>query len=353
MLDSSGGEPLAYRVFIDARSGKVLARDSLVDNAAAAAAVADVQLQRRGAGDERRLRRREGSVHRRGRRRRARDRHVRQRRHALDNDIVLNLYRGDDAGRPADTVTSPERIRYATDRRRAGRRLLRRRSATSWAKAPRGPPAHLHGHAALDNTAPPTPYLARWDLFPANPPLSALDADPWNTPSTDTRQKWCWKSSPNAADCNRVIGNLASRTPVGRRRQDRHGDEHDDRQQRAHGRVLADRRTARAEPVPTRRARRATTRSRGPTSGPRATATSANPVVGQSVDVSAAVTNLFTMHNRMHDWSYLLGFTEDNWNAQSSNFGLTAAFRRERPGLGDAQAGALAGAPSDPATTRT
>ena len=50
------------------------------------------------------------------------------------------------------------------------------------------------------------------------------------------------------------------------------------------------------------------------------TATPARPTaripVGQSFDVSAAVTNLFTMHNRMHDFAYLLGFTEDNWNAQ-------------------------------------
>ena len=54
--------------------------------------------------------------------------------------------------------------------------------------------------------------------------------------------------------------------------------------------------------------------------------------VGQSFDVSAAVTNLFTMHNRMHDWSYLLGFTEDNWNAQSSQLRPDRGLPRERPG---------------------
>jgi extracellular elastinolytic metalloproteinase len=67
-----------------------------------------------------------------------------------------------------------------------------------------------------------------------------------------------------------------------------------------------------------------------------------DPQIGQSVDVAAAVTNLFTMHNRMHDWSYLLGFTEDNWNAQSSNFGLTEPFRENDPVVGDTQAGAFA-----------
>ena len=48
-----------------------------------------------------------------------------------------------------------------------------------------------------------------------------------------------------------------------------------------------------------------------------------NFVPGQSWDISAAVTNLFVQHNRMHDWSYFLGFTEENWNAQDSNFGAT------------------------------
>jgi extracellular elastinolytic metalloproteinase len=50
--------------------------------------------------------------------------------------------------------------------------------------------------------------------------------------------------------------------------------------------------------------------------------------------------NLFTVHNRMHDFAYLLGFTEDNFNSQESNFGLTESFRENDPVLGDVQAGA-------------
>lgn len=64
-------------------------------------------------------------------------------------------------------------------------------------------------------------------------------------------------------------------------------------------------------------------------------------VRGQHPDVPAAVTNLFVMHNRMHDWSYVLGFTEQNWNGQASNFGQTEPFRENDPVVGDAQAGAL------------
>ena len=51
------------------------------------------------------------------------------------------------------------------------------------------------------------------------------------------------------------------------------------------------------------------------------------------------MTNLFAMHNRMHDWSYFLGFTEQHWNMQKSNFGLPTA--QGDPVLGQAQAGAL------------
>ncbi|MFI5916432.1 M36 family metallopeptidase [Dactylosporangium sp. NPDC051541] len=58
-------------------------------------------------------------------------------------------------------------------------------------------------------------------------------------------------------------------------------------------------------------------------------------------DTDAAVANLFAMHNRMHDFSYHLGFTESAWNMQVVNL---------RPGglgndaeQGHAQSGALSG----------
>jgi extracellular elastinolytic metalloproteinase len=39
----------------------------------------------------------------------------------------------------------------------------------------------------------------------------------------------------------------------------------------------------------------------------------------ERADVDAATANLFAMHNRMHDWSYGLGFTEATWNLQKTN----------------------------------
>ncbi len=64
------------------------------------------------------------------------------------------------------------------------------------------------------------------------------------------------------------------------------------------------------------------------------------------------MTNLFVGHNRMHDFSYNLGFTESNFNAQTYNFGNTApgpypAGREGDPEEGNVQAGAVTGgAPS-------
>jgi hypothetical protein len=58
-------------------------------------------------------------------------------------------------------------------------------------------------------------------------------------------------------------------------------------------------------------------------------------------DIDAALVNLFAMHNRMHDWSYHLGFTEETWNMQVSN-GDRGGLGGD-PERGNAQAGGRAG----------
>lgn len=61
-------------------------------------------------------------------------------------------------------------------------------------------------------------------------------------------------------------------------------------------------------------------------------------------DIDASVTNLFVAHNRMHDFSYYLGFTEDNYNLQTDNLGRNDdPTRANDPEVGNAQAGALTG----------
>ena len=61
----------------------------------------------------------------------------------------------------------------------------------------------------------------------------------------------------------------------------------------------------------------------------------------QRNDADASIANLFAMHNRMHDWSYQLGFTESAWNLQAVN--LTPAGLGGDAEQGRAQQGALTG----------
>jgi extracellular elastinolytic metalloproteinase len=71
-----------------------------------------------------------------------------------------------------------------------------------------------------------------------------------------------------------------------------------------------------------------------------------NPAVHTSPqrnDLDASIANLFAMHNRMHDWAYYLGFTEQTFNLQQSNFGLGGA--ENDPEQGNAQAGGIVGGP--------
>ena len=61
----------------------------------------------------------------------------------------------------------------------------------------------------------------------------------------------------------------------------------------------------------------------------------------QRNDIDAATSNLFAMHNRMHDWAYRLGFDEGAWNLQAVN--LTAEGLGGDAEQGRAQQGALTG----------
>ena len=73
----------------------------------------------------------------------------------------------------------------------------------------------------------------------------------------------------------------------------------------------------------------------------------------QRNDIDAANANLHAMHNRMHDWTYNLGFTETTYNAQAFNFG--AAGCRTTPSTGTRRPAASSAARpgTHRATTRT
>jgi extracellular elastinolytic metalloproteinase len=263
------------------------------------------------------------------------------------NDIVFNLYRGTTHLRSADTGTSPESLTYApTGGVAPGDYFFEVCDFVDnnvWAS-----PRTYTGTVNFDDAAP-LPYPPRWKVFPATPLHFTLPADPWNVPETDIRKAWCWDAVLNGepvAGCEAEVKNLASRGPW-------------DQDMRlnvptfttignnanSHERWLA------TAPVgtlfrPTNPTRDYTfpwtneweTRD-CPDLGTR-TAPLITP--GVSLDISAAVTNLFVAHNRMHDWAYHLGLTEENWNAQSFNFGLTNPQGENDPVDGRAQSGAIA-----------
>jgi extracellular elastinolytic metalloproteinase len=181
-----------------------------------------------------------------------------------------------------------------------------------------------------DQSSDPDP---RWKAFPASPSLDYS--------STDTRELWCWES--RAAECDRTLVNDAARVPWD-----------------------VDARTGTPNNTSIGNAERGVQNwnSANPRTVGTVTATArpdrqyiydwanqwfnsrcdpASFTSPQQNDIDAAITNLWAMHNRMHDWAYFLGFTEQTFNLQSFNFGAGGA--ENDPEQGNAQAGGIVGGP--------
>jgi hypothetical protein len=346
VLDADGAAPAAYRTFVDGQTGAVLLRASLVEHAVdpeVVAAAEDASFTGELPAED------GGCDTPRGPFTVAPGETVR----AIDvfvdadtaaQDIVIRLLRGTTELEESDTFLTPERIRFEpAGGVPPGDYFVEVCEFED--DVPPVEPRTYHGTIDFDTSEPPEAHLARWRLFPSVPPLNELAADPWNNPSTDTREDWCWRRGAAPADCDRVVGNLAARMPW----------DHDPRTNAPSNSTVGNNaRTAESWthpllPSPTQFRPVSAERDYAfPWTNAWNTA-DCNPgspfgaafQPGQSFDIAAAVTNLFTMHNRMHDWSYLLGFTEENWNAQETNFGLTESRREHDPIIGDAQAGAV------------
>jgi hypothetical protein len=173
----------------------------------------------------------------------------------------------------------------------------------------------------------------KWETFPAYPRLDYSSAD--------TRETWCWEPAPG---CDVVIAKDAGATPfawdVGRHE----------------------------SPTDTSEGNNAVSYEKWFTndvfevgdnfSTPRPDRVYAyawtnqwleercNPDVFESPqrnDIDAAIANLFVGHNRMHDWSYRLGFTEKTFNLQEDNYKRNG--KDGDPEHGNAQAGGVVGGP--------
>jgi hypothetical protein len=187
------------------------------------------------------------------------------------------------------------------------------------------------------------PYPALWKYFPDSPKLGADD---------DSRHLACWTSeqsdlgvNKNLQECQQTVGSVASRAPW-------------------------DVTFASLLPTFSTLGNNAVTAEAwlGPTLTPgplgyhpisptrdytfnftdqwfESKCDLASFVSPDRVDIDAAVTNLFTGHNLFHDFSYDLGFTEQGYNFQVSNFGLTPPGRELDPEIGSVQSGAVTNEP--------
>jgi len=277
------------------------------------------------------------------------------------NDIVIQLlYNGrDDANVVAemDFLTTPESILYEPDGGvPAGDYYVRVCSFENTEPLPPSTYTGVFSTNASADTPDGAPYPPEWEYFFANPPIGANNA---SYPSTDTRRVACWNTlsygDAPPAGCDLDVANQASRTPW-------------DTNPKAgftptfttvgNNARAAESWFSPLSPGPTGYRpvspdRKYSTNTTGPTDYAwdndwyESQCSPAQFTPGTGNDISAATGALFANHNRMHDWSYNLGFTEQAYNLQDSNFGTTPPDRENDPELGDVQAGAVTGgAPS-------
>jgi len=173
-----------------------------------------------------------------------------------------------------------------------------------------------------------------WKVFAAAPPLDYS--------TTDTRELWCWTITPSVPDCQQAVANSASPTPW------------DVDAALGTPWFLTRGNNARA----TEKWFSNNGQQQGTNYAASATRDYVYPWTNQwhegrcdpaaftspdLNDIDAARANLHAMHNKMHDWSYNLGFTETTFNAQAYNFGRGGA--ENDPEHGNAQAGGVVGGP--------
>ncbi len=146
----------------------------------------------------------------------------------------------------------------------------------------------------------------QWKVFPANP----------GTTGSDTRQLWC--SKPGTPGCLRVVNEPATGKAwdldhtTGTSTGTSTGNAADTEYAWGAGNP-----PGKATPSATRDYLYPFTNQWANSKCDPASLTSPD-----RADVDAATANLFAMHNRMHDWSYHLGFTESAWNLQKVNVGV-------------------------------
>jgi extracellular elastinolytic metalloproteinase len=224
----------------------------------------------------------------------------------------------------------------------------------------------LYRQNLVDNVADDPTWLA----FTNTPPFNPMNAYPWNYPSTDTRELYCWTAT---AGCTHVASDNPATTvdPLGVASKfpwdvqlDSAGNDLGTTQTTGNNvdeaRLWSGGHGAYGNPLLFRPT--SATRDYQPTFTNAWFNSGCNPaLVSDPVnnpaanDIEAATVNLFVGHNVMHDYSYYLGFDEGHWNSQQYNNGVTMIDPFPTPGApfvqplandglnGNAQAGAATG----------
>ena len=248
VLDTQAADPTAYRVFVDARSGTVLARES-PSTARATRPPRRRRPRRSTAAPAARTAAatREGPVHGGRRRRRPRDRRVGQRRQRLQRHRPQALQRHAEVAE-ADTVRTPERIRYAPDGGVPAGDYFVELCEFKDGQPPVEPRTYT-GTISFDTSAPPRPTpRAGARTRPTRrstrcPPIRGTTRA--RTPArtcAGSRARPRRTATWSSATSRRARRGTSARTPTPHL--------HDRGQQRALGGVVAGRRPARAQPVP-------------------------------------------------------------------------------------------------------
>ena len=350
VLDLSRGEPMAYTVFVDARNGEILMRYNRVDHAsqeplAREAHVAEAPTfgafqGNTGAGGacgpDHPIPTPAGtksiSV-------------VASGTFPLDDIVLYLLDSAKNEVASEDTLFSPEPIHYEIPGGGASA------DTTYYARVcpynsgdPAFPYEGLYSTQDAAGSGDALPYPPKWKHFRANPSLATKASPDYAFVDTDTRVVGCWVRTYKGStvpECSSAVGNLqnlASRVPW-------------DHQVQANNpsyttignnAVSGEAWTTPLTPGPSQQRpvhldRRYIDPFENVWNSERC-----DPavLVPEGNDIMAAVTNLFVGHNRMHDWSYFLGFTEETWNLQQNNFGNHTPGELD-PEYGQAQSGAL------------
>ena len=328
VVDVDGGAALAYTSMVDAVSGDVLYRENQVEHSSDLS-----QFQGEFTADECGPRHPFELTDNKTRRITIAATAVN-----VANDIVVKLYGpGNALLSSGDTGTSPESLTYSPGGTIPQGIYQAEVCPYADPTVPFVPPGTYAGAVSTSDTGAdsPAPGLPRWRYFTANP---ALDWSPTTTPKNTV--VGCWVRGPGCTAPRALEQPYSSpwdydhgsKAPTFTSR----GNNVSDRE--AWASPLTPGGAGQAPFSPTREYLDPFTDAWNNSQCDPAQLTPGGN------DIDFAVTNLFVSHNRMHDYSYGLGFTERNYNLQQDNLGRNPdPTRANDPEIGNVQAGAASG----------